>query len=260
MLTNLKRQVGDLLTSKVVHKSIVQPAITDGFLKSNNKFICVRDQAPYLQSLIFWNLYERSEVRLIRKFLKRDIPVVELGASLGMTSLAICSTVGESVSVVSVEANPKLFNNLYETRKRNALNNLTLLSAAVDYSGESNTSFILDDSNLGSHKGVSENSVLVPTIRLCDLILKNQIRQFSLVCDIEGAELDMFMNETHPRVVDGCLQIIIELHPVTYNGKHYTRSEVSGIIEENFHMKTVYSDGKTWVFEKNGKTVSSSAS
>ncbi len=46
------------------------------------------------------------------------------------------------------------------------------------------------------------------------------------------------------------MQIIIELHPSSYNGKHYLCSEINEIILERFHMKVILTDGKTWVYEK----------
>lgn len=250
MITNLNRLIGDILTSNAIHRVLVEPAIRKGFLKTGSGLLCVKGQAPYLQSLIYWKIYERSEVRLIKKFLKNDIPVIEFGASLGMTSSAICSTVNKGIQVISVEANPKLFNNLNETRTRNSFDNLTLICAAVDYSGAEKVSFMLDESNLGSHKGISNESVMIPAIRLGDIITKNQLHEFSLVCDIEGAELEMFINESNPKVIDGCKQIIIELHTAVYKGRAYLRSDINEIIQEKFRMRTVFTDGKTWVYEK----------
>ena len=250
MLTFIKRQIGNVLTSGTVYQWLVKPEINNGFLKISLGYLCVKDQSPYLQSLIYWKIYERSEVKLIRSFLKNNIPVVEFGASLGMTSFTICSTVNKNIPVISVEANPKLFYNLNETKNKNNLSNLSLICAAVDYSGASIIDFILDESNLGSHKGISRNSVSVPTIKLSDIIIKNKLKEFCLVCDIEGAELEMFINETNTEVISGCRQIIIELHPASYNGRHYARAEINDIILEKFKMRTVLTDGKTWVYEK----------
>lgn len=250
MMTYLKRRIGDMLTSRLLHKLVVKPAINNGFLLTDTGSICVRDQSPYLQSLIYWKLYERSEVKLIKRFLKQNVPVIEFGASLGMTSASICTTLNKTVRVISVEANPKLFYNLTETKNRNGFDNLQLICAAVDYSGEPSISFMLDESNLGSHKGISENSVQVPAVELNRIVRENQLKHFALVCDIEGAELELFINETNTQVIEACTQIIIELHPAEYNGKKYVRSEINDIILEKFKMRTIYTDGKTWVYEK----------
>jgi FkbM family methyltransferase len=247
---SINKRIGDVLTSSALHTLLVKHAVKDGFIKTSTGYISVEQQASYLQSLIYWNLYERSEVKLIAKFLGRQLPVIEFGASLGKTTSTICTTVGNSIPVISVEANPKLMANLQRTKAKNNFTNLTLKSAAIDYSGAKEIQFTLDESNLGSRKGSSGTSVSVPTICLHDVMSAGNFERYSLVCDIEGAELEMFLLEKNQQVINGCQQIIIELHPASHEGRFYTPADINKIIIENFSMKLIHNDGKTWVYSK----------
>lgn len=247
---SINKKIGDVLTSPTLYRLLVKPTVKDGFLKTQTGYISVDQQPSYLQSLIYWNLYERSEVKLIAKFLDKQLPVIEFGASLGKTTSTICTTVDSSVPVISVEANPKLMSNLERTKTRNKFDNLTLKCAAIDYSGQSEIQFTLDSTNLGSRKGSSETSVSVPTTSLQKVVAQGGFKKYSLVCDIEGAELEMFLLEKNKEVIDGCQHIIIELHPASHEGKQYTPSDINRIIIDNFNMKLVQNDGKTWVYSK----------
>src|ERR1700754_3594028 len=144
MPQSLKFRIGQVLTSGPVYKMLVKPSLKNDCVRTSKGLIDVRNQSRYIQSLLFWRIYENSERRLIEEHLERDCPVIELGASIGMTTLTICRSVDPSVPVITVEANPILIPNLQATRTANQLNHLEIINAAVDYGPAGEVSFIID--------------------------------------------------------------------------------------------------------------------
>lgn len=251
MISFFKKIIGTLITSKFVYNTIVRKSIKNGFLKKPFGYIYIEGQSPYLQSLIFWGVYEKAEIALIQRFLKKDLPVIELGASLGMTTIVICSSINKNCRVISVEANPRLNKSLNVTKQKNSFDNLSIVSAAIDYSDNDFIGFYQDDRNLGSHKSNGIQSIKVPTVKLSEIKKKYSLFDFCLVSDIEGAELEMFWLENDVETIEGCKQIIIELHNAIYNGVNFLPSDISILIKEKFRMNIKYNFQNTWVFERN---------
>lgn len=245
-----KKAAERLLVSDWVYRHVVRPSIRDGMIKTPYGFLCVGEQARYVHSMIYWRQYERREIRLIQRHLRRDLPVIDLGASLGVTTTAICATVGKGATVVSVEANPNLMPCLARTKEQNAFDNLELISAAVDYSGAPDVPFIVYGANLGSHKGYSDDAESVPTVRLSDIVSRYGFGQYSLVCDIEGAEVEMACRETDAATLNGCAQMIIELHHTSYEGRAFTPSDAADLIADKFRMRLMKRVGNVYLFEK----------
>ncbi|MEJ7676460.1 MAG: FkbM family methyltransferase [Segetibacter sp.] len=168
-----------------------------------------------------------------------------------MTTIAICSSVDKNCKVISVEANPLLNNSLNITKARNCFNNLYIVSAAIDYSDNDFIRFYQDDRNLGSHKSDDLQAVKVPTVKLSEIKKEYSLVDYCLVSDIEGAELEMFCLENDEETIEGCKQIIIELHNALFNGIKYQPSDISILITEKFKMNIKYNFQNTWVFEQN---------
>lgn len=250
MIKSLKKLIENALTSAFVYNFFVKNAIREGFIKVNNVFIYVQDQSPYLLCLLYWRIYERREVKLIKEQLIKNITTIELGASLGLTTASICSAVQSNVNIYSVEANPKLIPFLEKTKSKNNFNSLTIISAAVDYSDKGKIEFLLDERNLGSHKEASNNSILVDTIKLSDITAKYNISEFCLVCDIEGAEVEMLLNETDSNTINNCQLIIMELHEIVYNNKLYHFDDIAALVCEKFAMVCTESIQNSRMFKK----------
>jgi len=247
LIKYIKVRLGDILVSDFVYKYIVQRAMTKSYYTSPHGKLNIENQSAYIQSLIYWNIYERSEIKAINKYLCPHCPVIELGASIGMTTLAICNLV-KNVPVISVEANPLLINNLLKSKHLNNFINLDIVHAAIDYGG-GGVQFSIDTNNLGSKKESTSTSFLVKTIKLRDIILRGHIDRFTLISDIEGAEVDLLLSEDVEAFV-GCELIIIELHDIIYRDVHYAKKHIAEIIVKRLSMRIYETDGRIWVFGK----------
>ena len=250
MFKNFKSKLWVFLTSQNLGKLIVKYFIKEGYIKTTGGLIKVGETPSMPISLIFWGLYEREDIKFIKKYLPVEITVIECGASLGVTTTQICKKVNSDTFVISIEANPNLYNNLLETKKINHLNNLEIISAAIDYSGNDKIDFSINHSTLSSSKNSTDLNIVVPTVELCDVINKYGISEYSLVCDIEGAEIELILLEESEQVINGCNTIIIELHEISFNNHLYSVDELLKMLSKKFSMKVIDQKERTFVLKK----------
>jgi FkbM family methyltransferase len=248
--SQIKLFIGKILTSALFYHIFVKHGLKNSCLKTSKGFISVEKQDRYIKSLLFWGLYENSERKTISKYIKKDLAVIELGASIGMTTITICNMVNKNVPVISVEANPLLIPNLEKTKDINRIANLVLIHGAIDYSNESEIPFIIDNRNLGSRKGDDGSLMMVPALKLSEILTRHKIGPYVLVSDIEGAEAELILSEYESFIFENCRQIIIELHDTSCNGEQYTKLDLVKLITDRFAMNMVSNKGQTWVFEK----------
>lgn len=117
-----------------------------------------------------------------------------------------------------VEANPSLMSICTENAAQGGRSGTTIINAAVGYGGET-LRFVIGDNIHSNHlAGAADQSasvIDVPAITLARLLERfAPDRAYSLVCDIEGAELDLVRNETAE--LRRASVVIMELHPKVY--------------------------------------------
>jgi FkbM family methyltransferase len=120
---------------------------------------------------------------------------------------------------IFVEANPNLINTIHSNLSLNKFENYDVINAALAYGESKTVSFNFGSSNLtGSIQQKNKSATEVQKISINDILKQHpEIKFFTLVMDIEGAELDLIENE--PENLVNCKQIIAEFHDVTFNGK-----------------------------------------
>ena len=179
------------------------------------------------QAALFWNMYESAEARYIDRHLNRTLDVIDLGASIGAVSSLIRRRVAPERTVVSVEANPALAAVARENLSRNAQGApFEVVNRAVDYTegGQGVASFARRGFNLhGSLAGEQDadgETLDVPRTTVEALAKEFGFERYALVSDIEGAEAGFILGA--PDTLDGCQQIIIELHETMWQGQLWT--------------------------------------
>jgi FkbM family methyltransferase len=190
-----------------------------------------------LAASIFFGFYESAEIRLLEKHFHGELDVIELGASCGVVSSHIISKFRDArKQLISVEANEALFDswkaNTNRHNRANALN--SFLHNAVYYQSEW-VNFMVSrnttESKISAEVSPSSQAA-IKTITLDDVVEKYALEQFLLVCDIEGAELQIFLNEKK-EILDHCAGMIIELHDTADEHKKFTVNEVALIIQNH---------------------------
>jgi len=248
-MKSYKLIIGEILTSPFVC-AIISPFFPKDILNFKRYKVDLSASQNFIKASVFWGLYERSELKMISSRIYTKLPVIELGASLGLTSLAVQSKV-KNEKVISVEANTKLIRNLENTKQLNNLVNWTILNYAIDYSGKDYINFEVDAGNLGSKKSfeASINTIEIKSASLMDIYKKNLSEEnFVLIADIEGGEIEIIL-EDNVLLREKCKQMILELHDTAYKGIDYSKENIANLIIERTNMKTIYTDGKTWVFQ-----------
>jgi FkbM family methyltransferase len=230
---NVKKVVSDLLCSSVIGKVIYK--LSSGKIPSlrnlpNRFFVPLEHSTHTIHASIFWGFYESAEIRLINKFLNPNLPVIELGGSLGIISSFILHKLNSNTSLTVVEANVFLLSTIKKNIERHNTKNIStnIIHKAIAYSNSLICMDITDD-NTTSH--ISENDqsgTLVESIQLNKIIPE---KPYSLVCDIEGAEVAILLEDK--AALKNCFQLFIELHETTYEGKYYSREDLINLLIMN---------------------------
>jgi len=229
----LKKIISDLLCSKAIGRVIY--TLSGGKIPSVRNlpyrfFVPFKYSNHNIHASIFWGFYESAEIRLINKFLNPDLPVIELGGSLGIISSFILHKLNSNSSLTVVEANASLVPTIEKNIKRHNSKNIptTIIQKAIAYS---NAFIYMDITNDNTTSHISENDesgTLVATIQLNSITPE---KPYTLVCDIEGAEVALLKEDK--KALKNCVQLFIELHETTYNGRFYSYEDLINLLIMN---------------------------
>jgi len=248
----LKRIVGlQILCHPAVGRLIA--FLSGGAITSRGSVINIRNNHISRENVarIFWGLYERAEIGLTKKYLRRDLDVVELGSSLGIVSLSILRVQDRDKKLICVEANSHLVETIRDNIRANApWKDFDVLNRAVDYGNRAEVNVSIDSGNLGSRVSAVGNGrgMLIRTITLEALLAAYDIKEFALVSDIEGAEVGVITKDG--KSLERCRQLIIELHDVNFEGETYTVQALREKIETLHGFNLVASRNDVFVFER----------
>jgi FkbM family methyltransferase len=156
------------------------------------------------------NKYESAERHAVVRYLRRDLPVIEFGGSMGVVACVTNKRLTDPTAHVVVEANPLAIPRLEYNRNLNGCR-FEIVNRAVAYGADSVT-FRPSSDLAGSSitRDGDEPPVTVPTVALGDLAHDRGFNRFGLVCDIEGLEYDLVCQEAD--VLRNADTIILETH------------------------------------------------
>jgi FkbM family methyltransferase len=159
---------------------------------------------------LFTNRYEAPERRAILRYLKRDMPVIELGGSMGVVACVTNKVLTDPTAHVVVEANPLAIPQLELNRKLNG-GKFEIVNRAIAY-GVDSVTFRPSSDLVGSSitRAGDQAPVTVDTVKLGDLVRDHGFERFTLVCDIEGLEYELVCHEAD--VLKNADTIIMETH------------------------------------------------
>jgi FkbM family methyltransferase len=176
--------------------------------------------------------YEESERRLVAKWLDGRRTVVELGGAFGVVSGVVGARLRNDVRHIVVEANPALveFCRQNAGAARPAGAPVTAIGAAIAYGVDGHAEFWPSDAFLGSHlaRPGDRGTIRVPAITLRQVVAELDVGDFDLVCDIEGAELDLIRNDAD--ILSRCRLAIVEIHPDVFADKGASEQEFVALL------------------------------
>jgi FkbM family methyltransferase len=193
------------------------------------------------KAALWWGMYESAEYRFIKAFLFPNLPVIELGSSIGAISSAIAGQLDHGQRLICVEANPFLIPQLRKNLVRNASHlSAEVIHAAVCYEGES-VRFGISANNLTSSipGDPGAETTTVPAVTLKALIAQGDRGPYQLVADIEGAEIAFLLHDAES--LRSCQVMVLELHHTQANGATHTPTDLEHLIERlGFHITARY--------------------
>lgn len=207
------------------------------------------DSPPGVGNALLRGKYEAEEAAFVLHHLDPTLPVIELGGSIGVLSSLIQSRLAAGVRHVVVEANPALIDICRQNGTQRSDSHAEVINAAVGY-GASHLEFAIGD-NIHSNRlakpgDVREQVIKVPAITLAELLNSlGETAGYSLVCDIEGGELDLIKNEWDQ--VKKAKLVIMELHPKVYpNGSGDTQMIETQMRDAGFRQAERRNDVCLW--------------
>jgi FkbM family methyltransferase len=159
--------------------------------------------------------YELPERRAVKRHLKRDLPVIELGGALGVVACITNKLLADPSAHVVVEANPLAIPQLQLNKESNHCA-FEIVNRAIAYGVDAVTfcpTVDLASNSLesdGTQLYETEQAVTVKAVQLGSLVSEYGFGNFSLVCDIEGKEYDLVCQEIE--VLRKADVIILETH------------------------------------------------
>jgi FkbM family methyltransferase len=198
-----------------------------------------------MYSFVFFGFYESSEIRFIEKYLRPDLSVIELGGSAGIVSSHIVNRLESGRRYVIVELNPTLIETNNTNVVRHNRNNVNVMhvNKAISYNF-SKISFDISGNN--TETSVYSNrreygQYEVETVKFNEIVDLLDETGYTLVSDIEGAELELLMEEHE--VLKNCKQLFIELHTSEYKGERYSVEMIKQLLIDKHEFKLVDQHG-----------------
>lgn len=243
----IKVFIAKLLTSSIIGRFI--GGISGGIIKKHGCRFYVKSSeiSPEIVASIFWGFYESAEIRFIKKHLRSDLSVIELGTSIGVIS-SISRLINKEL-LICIEANPDLIPIIKKNFEMNNISNYKIINAAIGSINKQRLYFLKGSNNISGiiSETSSKDSIEIPIVRLSEIISKNFIHEYILISDIEGAEI--FILENDEVALLNCKQIIIETHNTNLGNKEIASSTtINKIINLGFTIADQY--GPNLVFIK----------
>ncbi len=184
-----------------------------------------------IKAMLFWRMYESSEIRFVQKHLTDQYDTIELGSSIGAVTIQLGKKI-KGKKLIAIEANPNLIPVLQHNIRMNAISNVVVTNAAYG-SDQNKVWFEYGDENiLGKITTPSKdkNGVWIESMSLSSMLRFHQLTSYALVCDIEGAEADLLLNEQE--ALRGCKLLIIETHHTSFKGQAYSPDQLKLVLLE----------------------------
>ncbi len=188
----------------------------------NLRYGCKRFYVPdeycnaTVKAMLFWGFYESAEMRLIPKYIDANLPVVELGASLGIVSCRAIAQLNEHTPYTCIEANPFLVPVIHKNIKAQHPNKQKLFveNKAIAYNGKEAVNMQITGNNTQGRINYEENNSAEAVFVKTTTLLPYSSHPYTLICDIEGMEIEILKNDAV--ALKNCKHLFIELHKAWY--------------------------------------------
>jgi FkbM family methyltransferase len=144
--------------------------------------------SPAFKNFLKDNLHEAGEVKFLESIVKEGMQVIDIGANIGITSVAIAKRIRRGGTLYSFEPLPEYFNILKDNVSSNGLKNVKAYELAVtDQIGR--VDFYRKELSSGIVFEEGAKKLEVPTITIDRFVSEEKIGRIDLInMDCEGSE------------------------------------------------------------------------
>lgn len=201
--------------------------------------------SPRVRTSITSGRYESKEADQVEKLLKDGDRILEIGGGLGFIS-TIAARDPRVRSVLCFEADPRLVSYIKAVHELNDIKKVKVHNSALvtNLSKTELTFYIRKDfwgSSFSQKAGEYESTATVPTQSFNQVV--ESYRPTFIVCDIEGAELDLFLNA---RLL-GVTRVLMEIHSRVI-GRVGVKRLFDAMSACDFHYDEFHSNGSVILF------------
>jgi FkbM family methyltransferase len=203
--------------------------------------------------MVLWAFLRENEqdpaFRLSLSLLRKNDTVVDVGANVGLWSLAASTLVGRHGRVLSFEPLPSTFNRLERNVRLNALHNISCERIALGSEAGSATLFAPTMGNSGAasfgrRPGVDAPEVVAITT-LDAYLEENRVESVRFMkIDVEGAELSVFNGAATLLSSSSAPAIVVEVGPVLAGNCGSSPRRVRQCLDGFRYRLFVYEGGK----------------
>jgi FkbM family methyltransferase len=251
-MSSIKRWIARSFSNSVVSNWIL--GLTGGFVP-DMRWKGMRFRLPKsgtssnTASQIFFGFYEAAEIRLLERHMNSELNVIEFGSSLGVVSSHLARRMSPGTTLVCVEANRNLLDTATANVKRHAAEKVDwkIINRAVSTNGGTVRFSVSENHTASSMAKDGDCGIEVQSVSLSGLLRELSFKEFVLICDIEGMEIDLFKNDSIG--FDGCQQLFIELHETELNGVRYSIDDLkTQVLSLGFRLSD--RDGNVFYFNR----------
>lgn len=188
--------------------------------------------------------YENAELALVQSLLIPDLDTIELGGALGVTGSAVLRKLTAPARLITAEFRPELLPILERNLSLNSSENtFTIIPKAIAYplSADRNAhaDFVIPAGPFGSWKSYKHalgfQTIRAKTTTLREICEEFSLGSFQLICDVEGAELELL--EQDRAVLEKCRLLIIELHEANRPAYSVSPAHLRDLLlDQGFHI------------------------
>lgn len=151
---------------------------------------------PVVSGAIFFNVYEKSEIKFIKSISFKGMKVIDIGANIGYYTTLLSQEAGDKGLILAIE--PDLESFKYLSRSINSLENKNVLSFPIAASNlRQKLPLYISKDNRGDNRLYQNNQkrdhFLVDCLTIDELSFQTKIESFDLIkIDVQGYEPKVF--------------------------------------------------------------------
>lgn len=196
-------------------------------------------------AIILWklSLLEKNEIIFVKKIVKKNMNVIDIGSNIGLYTLLFSLLVGDKGKVYSFEPEPNNFRLLNKSLNINQIKNVILSNIAIsDQKGSSNfnVSSINSGDNRLNSKSFYHYDITVNKDKLDNVLLNSPKIDFIKI-DIQGGEFDAFQGMKNIIKLNKKLIILAEFDIKIIKHGNISLFKFIDFLKTNFPFVYVYS-------------------